>query len=186
MRLMYLIFALILAMLGMLIWLMLLPEPAMSTGSPHPDIAQMNVGGEGLARLGDTVGIAFWLQATAQCVMILLIALGVSESRRTALFWSVIGAILLLSLGVWSTLYLSYLGYLDTGETAYLLGFPTATTVMLFGIWGTGATLCLLYVAGFRRFIFSEEDEAAYEELLAASLTPEIPEGDSPGTTERQ
>lgn len=186
MRLMYLIFALVLAMLGMLIWLMLLPEPAMSTGSPHPDIALMNVGGEGLARLGDTVGIVFWLQATAQCVMILLIALGVVESRRTALFWSVIGAILLLSLGVWSALYLSYLGYLDTGETGYLLGFPTATTVMLFGIWGTGATLCLLYVLGFRRFIFSKEDEAAYEELLAASLTPEISEDDSPGATEGQ
>ena len=117
MRLMYLIFALILAMLGMLIWIMLLPEPAMSTGGPHPDLVQMNVGGDGLARLGDTAAILFWLQATAQVFMILLIVLSVNDARRTVLFWCVIGAILLLSLGVWSALYLSYLGYLDTGET---------------------------------------------------------------------
>ncbi len=187
MRLMYLLFALVLAMLGMLIWIMLLPEPALSTGGPHPDLAQMNAGGDGLARLGDTVAILYWLQAVAQFFMILLIALGVHEAKRTALFWSVIGAILLLSLGVWTALYLSYLGYLDTGETGYLLGFPTATSVMLFGVWATGASLCLLYVAGFRRFIFSAEDEAAYEALLAEALKPSIPDdGDdgSPDATE--
>ena len=181
---MYLIFALVLAMLGMLVWIMLLPEPAMSTGGPHPDLVQMNVGGDGLARLGDAAAILFWLQVTAQFFMVLLIVLSVNEAKRTALFWSAIGAILLLSLGVWTALYLSYLGYLATAETGYLFGFPTATSVMLFGIWGTGATLCLLYVAGFRRFIFSEEDEAAFEDLLAAAHTAENPDDRLPVTTE--
>jgi hypothetical protein len=43
---------------------------------------------------------------------------------------------------------------------------------MLFGVWSSGALFCLIYIIGFRRFVFTAEDEAAYEALRARSATP--------------
>jgi len=50
---------------------------------------------------------------------------------------------------------------------------------MIFGIWLTGIGLLLLYVLGFRRFVFSEQDEAEYEAILAESTKRSAIPGDS-------
>lgn len=177
MQLIHAILALLLVILGLLVWLMLIPEPALATGAPHSLFPAMNAGGDGLARLqGATLPIG-WLGACCFLMMLLLTALGVQPARRSGGFWLLMLLVTVATQWVWWAMYGSYLRYLETGELTLLLGYPTATAWMLFGVWLAGTGLCLIYVIGFRRFIFTAEDEAAYEALRAQAEVPraEVP-----------
>jgi hypothetical protein len=46
---------------------------------------------------------------------------------------------------------------------------------MLYGVWISGMVLAGIYVFGFRRYIFSREDEAEYEALRAEAAVPRKP-----------
>jgi hypothetical protein len=136
----------------------------------------MSSGGDGLARL-DGKG---WLMCLIQVLTILLIhalvALGVSERRRSRTFWLLLGACTSLSLAIWLGLYLSYIHYLETGSTSVVFGYPLPTALTLLGVFSGGSCLCVLYIWGFRRFIYPEADEAAYEALRAAAGRPRKPD----------
>ena len=73
------------------------------------------------------------------------------------------------SLGIWWGLYTSYVGYLNSGTSQFVFGFPLPTALMLFGVFSSGIYLCGLYIWGFRRFIYTQDDEDAYELLRAAA-----------------
>jgi len=181
-RLIHAILALLLLILSLLLWLMVIPEPALSTGGTHTIFPGMNSGGDGLARLGEAVGPIGLLGAASFLMMILLTALGVREERRDRVFWLLMTGIAVLTQYVWWTLYSSYLDYLHTAKLGLALGFPVPTSWMLFGVWTSGACLCLLYVFGFRRFILNGDDEAAYEKLRAQAETPRAHPADGGST----
>ena len=181
MRPIYLIYGLLLAQLTLLGYLMLVDEPELATGAPHAQFVGMNVGGDGLARLGSAGAVIGAIGGLSVAVMLLLVTLGVNASRRTVLFWLLIAVVALASQGVWWAMYLGYLSFLETGQVPFVLGFPLPTSWMLYGVWGSGALLSLVYIFGFRRFIFTEDDEAAYEALRAAAEVPRAPEQDALG-----
>ena len=81
-----------------------------------------------------------------------------------------------MSIGVWWGMYESYVEYLRSGETALVFGYPLPTALALFGVPLGGALLCLLYVLGFRRFVYTAEDEAAYEAFRTHTGPARIPE----------
>ncbi len=176
MRLIHVILLLLAAILGLLLSLLLADSPAGATGQPHEQIAAMTVGGDGLARLG---GLG-WLMSSIQVLTILLIhaliALGISERHRSTTFWLLLGSSAVLSLLIWMGLYLSYIDFLETGRATMLLGFPLPTALALFGVFLGGSYLCVIYIWGFRRFVFPLEDEAAYEALRAAADEPRKPD----------
>lgn len=172
MRLIHVIYGLLLAILALLCWLMILPEPALVTGAAHPEFPGMNVGGNGAARLGGAVGAIGVLGGLVMLLMQALTMLGVSARRRDAAFWVLMAVVACAAQGTWWAMYTGYLAFLATGETRFVFGFPEPTAWMLFGVWISGALFCLIYVIGFRRFVFSAEDEAAYEALRARSATP--------------
>lgn len=175
MRLMHVILVLLLGILGLLLVLLLGDSPAGATGLPHDRIDAMTMGGDGLKRLG---GLG-WLMSSIQVLSILLIhaliALGVSERRRNGAFWALLGSSALLSLAIWLGLYLSYVQFLESGSVSRVLGFPLPTTLAMFGVFIGGSYLCVIYIWGFRRFIYPEADEAAYEALRAAAEQPRKP-----------
>jgi len=179
-RLIHVIYGLLLAILGLLCCLMILPEPALVTGAPHPGIPGVNVGGDGRARLGDAVVVIGLLGSAVMLLMQALPMLGVSAGRRDATFWWLMGGVAVAIQGTWWAMYLGYLQFLATGEVGHLLGFPAPTAWMLFGVWFSGTLFCIVYVLGFRRFVFSAEDEAAYEALRAGAPVPraERPDGE--------
>ena len=172
MRLIHVIAVLLAVILCLLGVLMVWPEPMFVAGGAHPEIRGMNVGGDGLARLGGAHWLLFALQCSVLVLKLLLVALGVAEHHRDRTFWCWLTLIGVVVLGVWWGMYSSYLDYLHSGESPIALGFPLATAFMLFGVYTGGSLLCVLYVAGFRRFIFSEADEAAYEALRAEANAP--------------
>jgi hypothetical protein len=46
------------------------------------------------------------------------------------------------------------------------MGFPVATAWQVYGTWLGAIPLIILYTVGFRKFIFTDEDEQKYEKLL--------------------
>ena len=178
MRLIHWILAILLLIIGLLVWLMLIPGPSLTTGGPHPHFPGMNVGGDGLARLGGGVWIVYALGVAVNVLIVLLVALGVRADHRQGLFRVLLSAVGMLMQYVWWAMYASYLDYLLGNPTGEFLGIPAATAWMLFAVWLTGALLCVVYVVGFRRFIFTEEDEAAYEALRAEAGVPRVGTGE--------
>lgn len=167
----------LLVILGvLLVWLMTVPEPAYVSGVAHPEQSGMSVGGERGERLGNAGPLLFWLQSCILLLIHALIALGVAPRHRTPSFWGLLAAIAAVSLAVWWSMYESYMDYLHTGVAPAVFGFPLPTSLALFGVPCGGALLCVFYVWGFRRFIYSEADEAAYEKLRAETGQPRIPE----------
>ena len=165
MRLIHVVLLVLLLIAGLIGWILVSPEPPMSTGGPHPEIAGMSVGGDGLARLGPIFSHGFALLALFVILIHLLVALSVAERNRSTIFWMSLAAAGLVSLWVCWKIFTSYAEFLATGETGYFLGFPIASAWMMFGIWLSGALLAVIYVVGFRRFVFTAEDEAAYDLL---------------------
>jgi hypothetical protein len=73
---------------------------------------------------------------------------------------------------IWWQMFSSHQQFLETGETGYFLGFPTATAWQVYGTWLCAIPLIILYSVGFRHFVFSEEDEAKFQALLEESRNP--------------
>jgi hypothetical protein len=57
--------------------------------------------------------------------------------------------------------------FLDTGETGYFMGFPTATAWQTYGTWLGAIPLILIYSFGFNKFFYTKEDEEKFNALLA-------------------
>lgn len=154
-----------------LVWVLLLvvvvqPEPSVPNSLPHPDIDGMMTGSDGLARLAEIGWPAFSLQAAILLLVVLMIALGVSRRYRTLPLWLGLAATAVLFLFVWSRIYLGHQHFLSTGEVHYVLGFPAPTAWVGYGIWTSGLALLVLYIAGFRKFIYTHQDEAEFERLV--------------------
>ena len=81
-RLLLIITVLLLVLAALLVWLMVIPEPSAVAGLAHPDQPGMNVGGDGLARLGIAGPMLLWLQTVVLLLIHALVALGVSPARR--------------------------------------------------------------------------------------------------------
>lgn len=182
MRLIHVILFLLVAIGVLLIGLLFSGGPDNATGQPHAVIAGMSSGGDGLARLGGMGWMMFLLQVLALLLIYALIALGVSERHRSRSFWMLLGLGAVLSIAIWCGLYLSYLHVLETGEMRMLLGYPLSTAFMLFGVFLGGSYLCVFYIWGFRRFIYTDADEAAYESLRATAAAPRKPDSATGGS----
>ena len=133
---------LIIAILGGLIFIALMaitvavqPETALAAGGPHPDYSAMAIGGDGKTRSNAILTAIFLWQCAVIAVATLLVILGVSPRRRSKTVFAGAGVVGALMLFVWASLMFAYRQYLDTGETAYVFGFPVASAWMVFGVW---------------------------------------------------
>ncbi len=172
MRLIHWLLILLLGIAAAFTAVALTPEPPNAAGLPHPDIATMRIGGDGLARFEPILIPAVLLHGTVLVFVTSLVLLGIAPKRRTLTLRLCLIGIGVAALAVWSLEIFSYLKFLRTGETAFFLGFPEASAWMLFGTWASGALFMLLYVIGFRHWILPHEDERAFD-TFAASLDRE-------------
>ncbi len=166
-RLMMVIFSICIA-LGVLLLEMLLTEPSPgAAGAPHPSIAGMQVGGDGLVRL-ESIGVyAFLFQTLLLLLICCLCALGVSKRYRSLGFYICLSAAYGVMLLVWWQMVSGHQAFMATGETSYFLGFPTATAWQMYGTWISAMPLVFMYIFGFAKFIYTKEDEAAFKRIIA-------------------
>ena len=165
-NLIYVIFAIVLLMTGILVAISLADSVPNAAGLAHAQFNGMQAGGDGAARLEHIGGLAFAFQALLLLLIVCLAALGVAEERRNIEFWAYMGGTLLFSLFVWWQIYFGHKAFLETEVTSYFMGFPVATAWQLYGTWLGATPLIILHTIGFRKFIFTIEDEQTYEKLL--------------------
>jgi len=142
------------------------PLPASPSGSPHSEINGMRVGGDGTARIKGFEIASFVLFAASFILFSTLVITGVSKRNRSRSFWFWLALITLAILFVWYQVFDSYTDYLSTGQLRFFLGFPEPTAWMIFGLWGGGALFTLVYVLGFRRFIYTKRDEEILKDII--------------------
>ena len=165
--LIYSILAIVVLIAGVLIAISLAPPVANSAGMPHPDIPGMQAGGDGAARLEYIGFLAFAFQCLLLGLIVCLCALGVSERRRSRELMIYMGSSLVFMLIVWWQMYSGHQAFLESGSTAYFMGFPTATAWQVYGTWLGAIPLILIYSIGFRKYIYTLEDEEKFDRLLA-------------------
>ncbi|PCI80252.1 MAG: hypothetical protein COB20_03450 [SAR86 cluster bacterium] len=165
-NLIYVIFATVLLMAGILVAICLADTVPNAAGVAHEQFNGMQAGGDGAARLEHIGGLAFAFQALLLVLIVCLAALGIAEERRSPELWAYMGGTLLFSLFVWWQMYSGHQAFLETGVTRYFMGFPVATAWQVYGTWLGAIPLIVLYSVGFRKFVFTVEDERKYEQLL--------------------
>jgi len=136
-------------------------------GKPHPEFPGLQIGGDGAARLQHIGMLGFAFQSFLLIQIVLLSILGVAERYRSNSLIIYMSACLAMMLLIGWEMFSGHLQFLDTNETDYFLGFPTATAWQTYGTWLGAIPLVLIYSLGFRKFIYTEEDERQFNTLLA-------------------
>ena len=136
-------------------------------GKPHPEFTGLQIGGDGADRLQHIGMLGFAFQSLLLIQIVLLSILGVAERYRTNSLLVYMGACLIIMLLVGWKMFSGHMQFLDTNETDYFLGFPTATAWQTYGTWLSAIPLILIYSLGFKKFIYTEEDERKFKKLLA-------------------
>ncbi len=164
---------------------LLLPEAAGALGVDHPVYANMRHGGSGVDRHGSLLWAGWAFGALGIVLYVALMAFGTRAGahRRAIARWLILG--LGAYLAAWSWLVLAYDSQMSPGTGGLFLGFPAPTAIMLYVLFPVSLVFAAVYVVGFGRWVWSEEDEAAYERLLvrtrdrAARGTPDGRAADS-------
>ena len=154
-------------LMGLLLIAMLLAESVPNAGGlPHPDYPGMQVGQDGAARLEHIGTFAFMFQGLLLLLVVCLSVLGITDRNRSPQLLAYMGASYAFMLFSWWQMYSGHQEFLDSGETEYFMGFPVATAWQVYGTWLGAIPLVLIYTLGFRKYIYTAEDEAAFNELL--------------------
>jgi len=140
--------------------------PPAASGSAHPEISGMRTGGDGAGRINGLETASFILFAATFVLFTTLIISSVSKRNRTLRFWIWMFIITGIILFVWYQVFDSYMSYLNTGALRYILGFPEPTAWMVYGLWGGGALLAVVYVVEFRKIIYTEDDEETLKDIV--------------------
>ena len=142
------------------------PEPVNGHGMAHHAVDGMRQAGdarqqsEPVFRAGYLLGVLIYLIISA------LVYIGVPQAKRDRKLRLAHSAATLTVLGMWSLLMYLFRQYLLTGDPTIVFGFPLPTLVMLLGVWIAPMSFSLIYILGFRRWVFTPEDEKTFRELL--------------------
>ena len=165
-KLIYAILAISSAMAVILLAIGFAEPVANSGGVAHSEIAGMRAGGDGAARLEHIGKYAFAFMSLLLLLIVCLSLLGVSRRHRTHELIGYMSVTFAFMMLVGWQMYFRHQEFLETGTTDYFMGFPIATAWQVYGIWLCGIPLIVIYSLGFRKFIFTQEDEQSFNELL--------------------
>jgi len=135
-------------------------------GVTHPVFPSMNHGGDGLARHGTRLWLA-WVFGLLQLAVIMgCLALGVRHLRHVR------GPLLAIGGGIgliMTMMVMTYRGYLDAATPALFMSLPSPTAWFLYGLWPAQFLMVLLYVVSFRHALVTPRDLERFQEILNAS-----------------
>lgn len=160
------IFVLCLLLGLLLIAIMTAEEVVNAGGIAHSQISGMTSGGDGELRLEHIGTYAFLFQSILLLLIVCLCALGVSPRYRSNAFYGYMAGCYGLMLFIWWQMYFGHQGFMQTGEITYFMGFPTPTAWQMYGTWFGAIPLMLIYTLGFRKFIYTQADDEAFQAVL--------------------
>lgn len=173
------VFGIILVMAAIIGFAMLIPEPPNGYGVPHPEFPSMLYGGpsehhEGILWVGWAFGVVQLLLYGA------LMAFGARKGDSLRGFGARKGGTLrglgrplifcmAVQLATLTWVLLAYRGFMSETTHSLVLALPAPTAVLIYVLWPLTVLFNLLFVFGFRRWVLTDEDFAAYERLVAAT-----------------
>jgi hypothetical protein len=171
-RLEHVLLAIVVALWVVTLGILLIPETSGALGTAHPDFVGMRHGGSGLERHAAVLWAGWAFGGVGIVLYAALMAFGTRRgpARQAIAPWLVLG--LCAFLATWTGLVLAYRTYMLEGPGRLFLGFPLPTAIMLYVLFPASLIFTVTYVVGFGRWVFSEDDETAYERLLAETQEP--------------
>lgn len=174
MKSVYLLLASLLFVAVGVVWLILTPESANVAGLAHPDIAGMRVGGDtALASYRNIQIPALIIQTGTLIAMASLMFMAIPSARKDKAVIQMFASATLLSWIVWINISAFYLNSADGNTEDYLLGFPISSVWAVYGVWTAGLLFSAYYVFGFTKWVFSDNDQAKFDAIVAKYAAPE-------------
>ena len=177
------LFGIVLAMWGVVLAAMLLPD-LQSGGVVHPEFPSMRHGSSGSEQHAATLWLG-WVFGTLTILYVgTSIAFGGRQRERLRGLGRPVLYALAVYLGVWTSLVITYRLYLGEEAHSLFLAFPAPTALMLYVLFPVSVVFNLYFVFGLKRWVLSDEDFAAYQRLLEQSRKNAAAEGTAPMSEE--
>ncbi len=135
-------------------------------GIMHDTYPTMLIGGPGKERsepiffLASLFGIFVFLFIIAA----ILYGMRTQSPERNASKWLLYCGVVVVF--IFSGVLYSYWGYLHNTDLVLFGSLPISTAWVLYGIWFSPALFSLVYIFGFQRFIWNQNDEERFQALL--------------------
>lgn len=167
MKLAWTLFALLLALCAVVIYLLLLPEPPGAGATVHPLYETMQRSGDAATRSAPVLAAGWILGLLEIAFFVALLALGARHHEELGAIRTSLLVGLGLFAGVFSAMVVAYRGYVGEAQPELVLAFPRPSTWMLYGLWPVPLYFLLLYVLRFDRWILSRQQLDAFHRIVA-------------------
>jgi len=166
MRPILVLLGLLLGLLALCVLIFSIPEPINGHGMAHHSVDGMRRAGDAWLQSKPVYAAGYLLGVLIYLIISALIYIGVPRGKRDGKFTLAHSAATLVVLAMWSLLMYLFRHYLHSGDPMIDLAFPTPTLVMLLGLWIAPVSFSLVYILGFRRWIYTPEDEETFRRLM--------------------
>lgn len=165
-KLAWLILGLLLATCILIGVILSIPERPEGYDYTHPDYVTMQRGPDSMERHGGVIWLGLSFAVLQFCIFTCLIALSLNKQGRLRKFKKPLLAGLLLNVGVFSLIIISYLTYARDGTGGLVGSFPQPTALMLYGLGPIQIVFAIIYILYFDRAIFTTEDLKQFQQLV--------------------
>ncbi len=162
-----LIFALLLVLALIVVGILVAPGSEIAGHVPHSRIGAMFSGGDGAARHAYTLTLGWAFGAIQLLIFAGLMALGVRKNGSLRGFAPTLLGCTAFLLLLWTAIVVTYSSYAAGSQAVLVLGMHISTALVMLGFWPLSTILTVAFVIGFDRWVYTPEDEAAFERLLA-------------------
>ena len=166
MRPILILLGLLTGLLALCVLIFTIPEPINGHSMAHHSVDGMRQAGDAWLQSKPVFSVGYLLGVLIYLIISTLVYIGVPRAKRDGTFTLVHSAATLAVLGMWSFLMYLFRQYLHSGDPMIDFAFPLPTLVMLLGLWIAPMSFSLIYILGFRRWIFTPEDEQTFRELM--------------------
>jgi hypothetical protein len=135
----------------------------------HPEHGAMYVRGSGIANDSALFNAGMGAGLLLIALFFAFFALGAGKSLRKTGVLALLGAGWLLSTSAFVAMMMAFSKYAETSPTQVAGPFTTPGNWMIFGVWGAPLVVLVAYVVGFRHWVYTDEERARFENLIAAA-----------------
>jgi len=162
-----LIFALLLLLALVVGGILIAPGAEIAAHVPHGRVSAMFSGGDGAARHASTLALG-WAFGTIQLLIFAaLMALGVRKNGSMRGFTTTLVGCTGFLIILWTAIVVTYRDYAAGSDSVLVLGMHASTALVVLGFWPLSTILTVAFVVGFNRWVYTPEDEEAFERLVA-------------------
>jgi len=152
---------------GVIIFAVVSPADVYPGAATHPQHKAMHVAGPATDFDAKMLGSGTMAGVLIISIFLLCLLLGSGKNGATPQFITIVVVASSLLIGVFLKMSSTIRDYIAAPSPEIAGGFPTPTAWMVFGISMTPMVFLLIYVAGFRRWVMTDDDRKQLEALVA-------------------